>query len=71
MNNSKLYLLTSGACPHCKATKEKLKEELNNGTIKEVNILSDKGKIIAKKLDIKGIPTLIKCENKDKCEIMW
>jgi len=56
---SELILLTHPVCPHCMTLKQKIHYAIEQGWIREVNIESEEGTEIAKKLEIFEIPTLV------------
>lgn len=65
------YLITSEKCPHCKKAKEKFKEQLEKGEIEELPVNEEKGFELAEKLNVRSIPTLVECDDKEnKCRIL-
>lgn len=57
--NGKLLLFTSNHCPSCIAIKELIKEEIEDGTIREINIETENGMKEADKYKILSVPTAI------------
>jgi len=52
-------LIVSENCPACRSLEESLKDEINKGTIRVVDIASDEGADIALELGLNKIPEII------------
>lgn len=54
-----IKVMVSKNCPHCHELERALKKEIESGKIKLVNSDSPEGDALAKKLNIRSIPTFI------------
>lgn len=53
-------MLTSEQCPHCAAAKKGLKEKIESGRIKVVDVYKDKGAMdLANKHNVTGVPSIV------------
>jgi thiol-disulfide isomerase/thioredoxin len=60
----KYMLFENEECPACNIVTEVLNKEIKEGNIEVeyIDVLSDKGKNMAKRLNVKAVPTLFKLE---------
>lgn len=63
------YLITSPTCPACHEAKERLKDALEKGEIKELSIETDEGADMVLKMNLNAVPVLIDCDDK-KCKLV-
>lgn len=60
---SEKVLVTSPGCGGCHHVKHELKDMLADGSIREVPVTTDEGKVIAKELGLRQVPECIEIDN--------